>query len=67
MTKKRQNRKSRSKKDTLLTIADTPIESSVEADTAYELVEFYEAVERSYRASVMAGETFSGVAQSTNY
>ena len=37
------------------------------ADTAIELVEVYEAVERSYRAAVMAGETHAGVAYSTNY
>jgi len=36
-------------------------------DTALELVEVYEAVERSYRAAVMAGETHAGVAYSTNY
>jgi hypothetical protein len=36
-------------------------------DTALELVEIYEAVERSYRAAVMAGETHAGVAYSTNY
>ncbi len=36
-------------------------------DTALELVEVYEAVERSYRAAVMAGETHTGVAYSTNY
>lgn len=38
-----------------------------EGDTALELVEVYEAVERSYRAAVMAGETHAGVAYSTNY
>ncbi len=38
-----------------------------EADTALELVEVYEAVERTYRAAVMAGETHTGVAYSTNY
>ena len=38
-----------------------------EADTALELVEVYEAVERTYRAAVMAGETHAGVAYSTNY
>jgi hypothetical protein len=37
------------------------------ADTALELVEVYEAVERTYRAAVMAGETHAGVAYSTNY
>ena len=37
------------------------------ADTALELVQVYEAVERSYRAAVMAGETHAGVAYSTNY
>jgi len=37
------------------------------ADTALELVEVYEAVERTYRAAVMAGETQAGVAYSTNY
>jgi len=37
------------------------------ADTALELVEIYEAVERTYRAAVMAGETQAGVAYSTNY
>jgi hypothetical protein len=36
-------------------------------DTALELVEVYESVERSYRAAVMAGETHAGVAYSTNY
>jgi hypothetical protein len=36
-------------------------------DTALELVEIYESVERSYRAAVMAGETHAGVAYSTNY
>ncbi len=38
-----------------------------EGDTALELVEVYEAVERSYRAAVMAGTTHAGVAYSTNY
>ena len=38
-----------------------------EADTALELVEVYEAVERTYRAAVMAGQTHTGVAYSTNY
>jgi hypothetical protein len=38
-----------------------------EGDTALELVEVYEAVERTYRAAVMAGETHAGVAYSTNY
>jgi hypothetical protein len=38
-----------------------------QADTALELVEVYEAVERTYRAAVMAGETQAGVAYSTNY
>ena len=38
-----------------------------ETDTALELVEVYEAVERTYRAAVMAGETHAGVAYSTNY
>ena len=37
------------------------------SDTALELVEVYEAVERTYRAAVMAGETQAGVAYSTNY
>jgi UDP-N-acetylenolpyruvoylglucosamine reductase len=37
------------------------------ADTALELVEVYEAVERTYRAAVIAGETQAGVAYSTNY
>ncbi len=36
-------------------------------DTALELVEVYESVERSYRAAVMAGENHPGVAYSTNY
>jgi hypothetical protein len=36
-------------------------------DTALDLVEVYEAVERTYRAAVMAGETHAGVAYSTNY
>jgi len=39
----------------------------LEADTAVELVEVYEAVERTYRAAVMAGQTHTGVAYSTNY
>jgi len=39
----------------------------VGADTALELVEVYEAVERTYRAAVMVGETHAGVAYSTNY
>ena len=38
-----------------------------QADTALELVKVYEAVERTYRAAVMAGETQAGVAYSTNY
>jgi hypothetical protein len=38
-----------------------------EGDTALELVEVYEAVERSYRAAMMAGETYAGIAYSTNY
>ena len=37
------------------------------ADTALELVEVYEAIERTYRAAVMAGETQAGLAYSTNY
>jgi hypothetical protein len=37
------------------------------ADTALELVEVYEAVERTYRAALMAGETYARVAYSTNY
>ena len=39
----------------------------LEADTALELVEVYEAVERNYRAAIMAGEVHAGVAYSTNY
>ena len=42
-------------------------QKSPAADTALELVEVYEAVERTYRAAVMAGETQAGVAYSTNY
>lgn len=42
-------------------------QKSTEGDTALELVEVYEAVERTYRAAVMAGETHAGVAYSTNY
>lgn len=41
--------------------------SSEIADTAQELVEIYESVERSYRAAIMAGETPAGIARSTNY
>jgi hypothetical protein len=37
-----------------------------EADTALEIVEAYEAVERTYRAAVMGGE-HNRVAYSTNY
>ncbi len=36
-------------------------------DTALELVEVYESVERSYRAAVMAGASHPGIAYSTNY
>ena len=36
-------------------------------DTALELVEVYEAVERSYRAAVMVGEPNARVKYSTNY
>jgi hypothetical protein len=39
----------------------------LEADTALQLVEVYEAVERTYRAAIMAGEAHAGVAYSTNY
>lgn len=42
-------------------------QKSTAGDTALELVEVYEAVERTYRAAVMAGETHAGVAYSTNY
>jgi hypothetical protein len=42
-------------------------QESAPADTALELVEVYEAIERTYRAAVMAGETHAGVAYSTNY
>jgi len=45
----------------------SPFPISRIADTAQELVEIYESVERSYRAAIMAGETPPGVAQSTNY
>ncbi len=37
------------------------------SDVAFDLVQVYEAVERSYRAAAMAGETPAGVAFSTNY
>jgi len=36
-------------------------------DRALELAEVYEAVERSYRAAVMAGDSHAGLAYSTNY
>lgn len=36
-------------------------------DTAFALMEVYEAVERSYRAAVMAGEVQPSATQSTNY
>jgi len=36
-------------------------------DTASALMEVYEAVERSYRAAVMAGEVQPSATQSTNY
>ena len=36
-------------------------------DTASALMEVYEAVERSYRAAVMAGEVQPSASQSTNY
>lgn len=42
-------------------------QKSSPGDTALELVEVYEAVERTYRAAVMAGEAHAGVAYSTNY
>jgi len=42
-------------------------EEKTTGDTALDLVQVYEAVERSYRAAVMAGETHAGVAFSTNY
>lgn len=41
-------------------------QNSRESDTALEIVDVYEAVERTYRAAVMAGEQ-TGVAYSTNY
>ncbi len=37
------------------------------ADTAIDLVQVYEAVERSYRAAVMVGEPNARVKYSTNY
>ena len=42
-------------------------QKSAAGDTALEIVEVYEAVERSYRAAVMAGESHAGIAYSTNY
>lgn len=38
-----------------------------ETDTANALVEIYEAVERAYRAAVMAGQTRPRLAQTTNF
>jgi hypothetical protein len=38
-----------------------------ETDTALELVEVYEAVERVYRAAIMASQTGAGIADSTKY
>ena len=41
--------------------------STSTTDTAFALMEVYEAVERSYRAAVMAGEVQPSASQSTNY
>jgi len=60
--------KSRAKKSTLGPINRLlKTQKSTVGDTALELVEIYESVERSYRAAVMAGETHAGIAYSTNY
>ena len=60
--------KSKGKKSRTVTINRLPKkQEKTLGDTALELVEVYEAVERSYRAAVMAGETHAGVAYSTNY
>lgn len=43
------------------------LHSTSTTDTAFALMEVYEAVERSYRAAVMAGEVQPSATQSTNY
>jgi len=43
------------------------IPSVGETDTAYALVEIYEAIERSYRAAALAGLSKSWVSHSTNH
>lgn len=58
---KRKARTVRSKSVSILKHQKRP-----EADAALDIVEVYEAVERTYRAAVMAGEP-TGVAFSTNY
>jgi len=68
--KKRSNTKSKQKGRKIRSNSVSSIlkeQKSPTADTALELVEVYEAVERTYRAAVMAGETQAGVAYSTNY
>jgi hypothetical protein len=68
--KKRSNTKSKRKARKIRSNSVSGIlkeQKSPAADTALELVEVYEAVERTYRAAVMAGETHAGVAHSTNY
>ena len=68
--KKRSNTKSKQKARKIRSNSVSSIlkeQKSPTADTALELVEVYEAVERTYRAAVMAGETQAGVAYSTNY
>jgi len=59
--------KSKGKKSRTGTINRLLKKQEKTGDTALELVEVYEAGERSYRAAVMAGETHAGVAYSTNY
>lgn len=46
-------------------LADLPPAGNT--DTANALVEIYEAVERAYRAAVMAGQTHPRLAQTTNF
>jgi Mg-chelatase subunit ChlD len=46
-------------------LADLP--PAGETDTANALVEIYEAVERAYRAAVMAGQTHPRLTQTTNF
>ena len=43
------------------------LQAAETTDTVSDLMDVYEAIERSYRAAVMAGEATPHVAYSTNY